>query len=77
MVLVEAEEQIVAEVAVNRQEEVAGEGNNYMPLPKPRTYETKNEFISRCVTDENMKSEYSDKKQRVAICYSIYEEENG
>lgn len=38
-----------------------------MPIPKPKTGESKREFISRCVGD--IAAEYKG-KQAVAICYS-------
>ena len=44
-----------------------------MPLPKPRPKESRNDFISRCMADTTMVNEYSDSKQRFAICNSIYE----
>ena len=40
-----------------------------MPLPKRKPGEKKDEFITRCITDSKMMSEYPDKKQRAAICY--------
>ena len=41
-----------------------------MPLPKPSKEESKNDFISRFMDNETMKSEYPDQKQRLAIAYS-------
>lgn len=41
-----------------------------MPLPKRNENEDKNKFVSRCMSDENMKKEYTDQKQRVAMCIS-------
>lgn len=41
-----------------------------MPLPKPNKGESEDQFISRCMSDEKMKSEYGKKDQRVAVCYS-------
>ncbi|MFW6015731.1 MAG: hypothetical protein ACOCRK_04790 [bacterium] len=45
-----------------------------MPLPQPRKDENKASFVSRCVSSEVMKEEFKDKKQRIAICNNIYEE---
>ena len=45
-----------------------------MPIPKPRKDESKKDFIQRCVTDEKMKSEYTDIDQRLAVCSTSYEE---
>jgi len=44
-----------------------------MPLPKPKESEKKNDFISRCMSDESMKSEFDDHTQRVAVCYSLFD----
>lgn len=45
-----------------------------MPIPKPKTSETKEEFIARCVSDKTMIIEYKDKGQRLAICYVQWKE---
>ena len=39
-----------------------------MPLPKPRKGEMKSDFISRCMSNDTMKSEFYDHEQRVAVC---------
>lgn len=39
-----------------------------MPIPSKTLIETKDEFISRCMSD--LASEYPDNKQRAAICYA-------
>jgi len=39
-----------------------------MPLPKKNKDENKDSFVSRCMSNETMKKEYPDEKQRVAIC---------
>ncbi len=44
-----------------------------MPLPKPRKKEDKNEFISRCMSDDIMEKEYKDNKQRVAVCLTQFQ----
>ncbi|MHA1383233.1 MAG: DUF6582 domain-containing protein [Candidatus Helarchaeota archaeon] len=41
-----------------------------MPLPIPHKGEEQNKFISRCMSDETMKREFPDQKQRTAVCYS-------
>lgn len=43
-----------------------------MPLPKPNKDEKEKDFISRCMSNETMKKEYPDGKQRVAVCYSQF-----
>lgn len=45
-----------------------------MPIPKPNKNEEKKDFVQRCVTDEKMKSEYTDIDQRLAVCSSAFEE---
>lgn len=39
-----------------------------MPIPKPQPDENQQSFVSRCMSNEDMKKEYEDSKQRVAIC---------
>jgi len=41
-----------------------------MPIPSKRPDEDKDKFVSRCMSDEVMKKEYKDSKQRVSICLS-------
>ncbi|MEK6882384.1 MAG: hypothetical protein AABY22_22380 [Nanoarchaeota archaeon] len=43
-----------------------------MPLPKPSKNQEKDEFISHCMSNDTMNSEYPDQKQRLAICHSQY-----
>ena len=45
-----------------------------MPLPSPREGEQQSEFIGRCMDDENMRSEFPDSIQRVAVCHSKWRE---
>ena len=40
------------------------------PLPSPKDNEEQKEFISRCMGNPTMNSEYSDSKQRAAVCHS-------
>lgn len=40
-----------------------------MPLPKPRANETQEEFVSRCMSDNQMMIEYKRQDQRLAVCY--------
>ena len=39
-----------------------------MPIPNRRKDEQKDNFVSRCMSNEVMKKDYPDEKQRVAIC---------
>ncbi|HEY0089707.1 MAG TPA: hypothetical protein VGB37_12745 [Candidatus Lokiarchaeia archaeon] len=41
-----------------------------MPIPKPNPNEKEQEFISRCMSNEVMKKEFPDQKQRAGVCYS-------
>ena len=43
-----------------------------MPIPKPNSKEEQGKFVSRCMSDDIMKTEYSDQKQRAAVCHSQY-----
>lgn len=43
-----------------------------MPLPSKNAEEPKSKFMSRCIADPNMKKEFSDIKQRIAVCISKY-----
>ena len=43
-----------------------------MPIPKPKKYERRTEFIARFMKDKRMK-EY-DRKQRLAIAYKTWRE---
>jgi hypothetical protein len=40
-----------------------------MPLPRPTSEETQKDFMSRCMSDSTMNSEYPRKDQRLAVCY--------
>ncbi len=41
-----------------------------MPVPKKRKDESKSDFIDRCMGDQVMNDEFSNTKQRYAICMS-------
>jgi hypothetical protein len=41
-----------------------------MPIPQPNKNENEKDFIARCMSDDVMKKDYKDNKQRLAICYS-------
>lgn len=47
-----------------------------MPIPKMNSDEDKNKFVGRCMSNETMKKEYPDAKQRVAICLSQTKKDN-
>lgn len=46
-----------------------------MPIPKPTPTEDVDKFIDRCMSDENMNTEYPDQKQRYAVCLVTYEKQ--
>ena len=39
-----------------------------MPIPKPNSNESKDDFIQRCMSDDVMVSEYKDEAQRYRLC---------
>tara|TARA_R100000734_G_C3315358_1_gene107285 strand:- start:960 stop:1916 length:957 start_codon:yes stop_codon:yes gene_type:complete len=43
-----------------------------MPLPKPNRYESRDEYISRCMSDDTMNEEYPRRTQRLAVCNNIF-----
>lgn len=46
-----------------------------MPLPEPTSTESHDEFIDRCMSDDAMEEEYDDEGQRLAVCESLWDEE--
>ena len=47
-----------------------------MPVPSPHPNEDKDKFVSRCMSNDTMKQEYTDTKQRVAICLGQTKDKN-
>lgn len=47
-----------------------------MPLPTPHDGEKQEEFVSRCMGDKVMNTDYPDQKQRAAVCYSQWREKD-
>ena len=43
-----------------------------MPIPKPNSGESESDFMSRCMEDNTMQAEYSQRNQRVAVCLSSF-----
>lgn len=43
-----------------------------MPIPKPRSNESEQDFMGRCMGDETMKDDYPDNKQRIAVCMTAW-----
>lgn len=46
-----------------------------MPIPKPKTDESKDDFIKRCMASETMNREYTDPNQRYAVCQTQWKED--
>lgn len=44
-----------------------------MPIPKPKDNESRQDFITRCMGDNTMASEYTDSDQRLAVCTNEYD----
>jgi len=45
-----------------------------MPLPKPKTDESQDDFMDRCMANDVMNSEYPDNDQRYAVCQSLWDD---
>jgi len=45
-----------------------------MPIPSPNKNEKKNDFIGRCMQNENMIKEYPNEKKQAAVCHSQWDE---
>lgn len=48
-----------------------------MPIPKPNQNEDRQKFIARCMSDDTMKKDYQDSKQRVAVCLGQTKQSKG
>jgi len=44
-----------------------------MPIPKPTSDESRQDFLKRCMGDDTMTSEYTDTDQRLAVCTNEYD----
>lgn len=49
---------------------------NIMPLPTKKSGESKDKFISRCMSDKNSVKEFPDTKQRRAVCESQWDKKD-
>ena len=45
-----------------------------MPLPAPRKKEKKKDFVSRCISEVAKDPKFKDNQQRIAICYTQFDE---
>lgn len=43
-----------------------------MPIPKPKSGETESDFMSRCMSNGSLQSEFPDQDQRVAVCLDSF-----
>jgi hypothetical protein len=43
-----------------------------MPIPSPKKKQSKNDFISSCMSD--LSTEFPDQKQRAAVCYGKWDD---
>ena len=46
-----------------------------MPLPKPQDNESRNDFVNRCLEDDDAKKEFPTEKQRLAVCLNLFKRE--
>lgn len=47
-----------------------------MPLLKPKPGEKEKDFVSRCMSSEQMKKEFPNKDQRLAVCFSQFKKKS-
>jgi len=47
-----------------------------MPLPKPNSGESQDDFMARCMASPVMNDEYPDNSQRAAVCHSQWRRRN-
>jgi HK97 family phage prohead protease len=47
-----------------------------MPIPKPNTGESREDFMGRCLSSDIMQQEYSDNSQRFAVCASSFDDKD-
>ena len=45
-----------------------------MPIPTPKLKEDKDIFLSRCIQDTTMQTEFPDGKQRFVVCLQQWED---
>ena len=48
-----------------------------MPLPRVEKNDNRKKFIDKCMSDKVMNKEFSDSKQRAAVCYSKWKKAKG
>jgi len=45
-----------------------------MPLPQPRSRENEQEFVQRCMGDDEARKQFPDQDQRAAVCYRTWKD---
>lgn len=50
-----------------------GYSKEIMPLPRPQSDETEEDFLDRCVSNDTMEEEFENEDQRYAVCQSIWD----
>ncbi len=45
-----------------------------MPIPKPSSGESQDAFVSRCMGNDTMVSDFPDQEQRTAVCFDAWDE---
>jgi hypothetical protein len=48
-----------------------------MPLPTPKSNESRSEFVSRCMGDQEIRSKFGSRDQRLAVCISQFGKTEG
>jgi hypothetical protein len=43
-----------------------------MTLPKPKPYEKRKDFMTRCLSNPTMVKEYKNTEQRIAVCSNLF-----
>ncbi len=43
-----------------------------MPIPSPKSGESEDGFVSRCMGNKSMKSDFPDRDQRLAVCVDSF-----
>lgn len=44
-----------------------------MPLPKPRPAESRDDFLSRCMGNSTMVTDFPNNRQRYAVCIGLWD----
>lgn len=47
-----------------------------MPIPKPRSGESQDDYVSRCMADSTMRTDFPQQSQRAAVCMQQWRDRN-